>query len=85
MLVHFPPKDTKCDMIAGGVHVGSQALREFIGKRQPDLVLCSHIHECGGKEDTIGKTRVLNIGRLSDGRAYKLDVDDSISVEFYVG
>ncbi|MBQ9538017.1 MAG: metallophosphoesterase family protein, partial [Treponema sp.] len=29
-IMHNPPKDTKCDTISGGVHVGSPLLRKFI-------------------------------------------------------
>ncbi|MFH0863447.1 MAG: metallophosphoesterase [Candidatus Altiarchaeota archaeon] len=85
VVAHFPPKDTKCDVIAGGVHVGSQALRDFIDAKRPELVLCAHIHEAGGLEDNIKKTKILNLGRLSDGRAYVLDAGDEINVEFFVG
>lgn len=85
VLAHFPPKDTECDMIAGGVHVGSQALRDFIEAKRPELVLCSHIHEAGGAKDNIKKTSIVNIGRLSEGRAYILDMGDEITVEFFVG
>ena len=86
LLVHFPPKDTACDVITSGAHVGSASLRKVIEETQPALVLCSHIHESGGREDRIGKTRVMNIGKLSDGRAYMLEIEGSnISVEFYTG
>jgi uncharacterized protein len=85
LLSHAPPKDTKCDVISSGLHVGSTALREFIVSKKPDLVLCSHIHECGGVEDKIGPTRVINIGRASDGWAYALTVEDTIEVEPYLG
>jgi Icc-related predicted phosphoesterase len=82
---HAPPKDTNCDVIAKGLHVGSSAIRKIIEEKQPDLVLCSHIHESGGIEDKIGKSRVINIGRVSDGRAYALTVTDSLEIELYIG
>jgi hypothetical protein len=85
VMTHFPPKDTKCDVIAGGIHVGSTALRAFIEAEKPDLVLCSHIHEAGGLEDKIGRTRILNLGRISQGLAYALTVTDEVNVELYVG
>jgi uncharacterized protein len=85
VMSHTPPKDTKCDIIAGGIHVGSQALRQFIESRKPQLVLCSHIHEAGGAQDNIGPTRVYNLGRLTEGRAYVLTAEDEITVEPYLG
>jgi Icc-related predicted phosphoesterase len=83
VMTHFPPKDTKCDVIPGGAHVGSTALRAFIEGKKPDLVLCSHIHEAAGAQDEIGGTRILNLGRISEGRAYVLEVSDTVNVDFY--
>jgi Icc-related predicted phosphoesterase len=85
VLAHAPPKNTKCDAIKGGIHVGSEGLRRYIEAKKPDLVLCSHIHESGGQEDAIGKTMIFNLGRLSDGRAYVLTVDDAIDIRQYAG
>lgn len=65
LVSHCPPKNTVCDQI-GEMHVGSDAVREFIEKQQPDLCLCGHIHEARGT-DKIGKTLVINPGRLADG------------------
>jgi len=83
VMTHAPPKDTNCDKIQSGLHVGSTGLRGFIEERKPALVLCSHIHESGGHEDHIGPTRILNVGRVSEGRAYMLEVTDAVSLEFY--
>jgi len=86
LMVHSPPKDTACDVIKNGAHVGSSSLRKVIEEDSPDLVLCSHIHESAGKEDKIRKTRVLNVGRISEGWAYMLDIDgEDIDIEFYTG
>ncbi|MCX6695169.1 MAG: metallophosphoesterase [Candidatus Altiarchaeota archaeon] len=86
LMVHAPPKDTKCDQIKNGAHVGSASVRKIIEEYKPELVLCSHIHESGGGEDYLGKTRVLNLGRLSEGRAYMLEVGGGrTSIEFYTG
>jgi len=83
LMAHAPPKDTGCDVIAAGIHVGSSAVRGYIESKKPDLVLCSHIHENGGVEDAIGGTRIVNIGRISEGRAYVLDIGETISLESY--
>jgi uncharacterized protein len=85
LLTHFPPKDTACDLLPNGLHVGSEALRGFIEAKKPALALCAHIHECGGAEDLVGGTKVLNIGRISEGRAYALSVGDAVNIELYTG
>ena len=45
-----------------GSFVGNKSYTSFIKKHQPDVVLCGHIHENAGKEDKIGKSRILNPG-----------------------
>jgi uncharacterized protein len=42
---HTPPAGTPLDQMANGKHVGSHALRAFIGERMPLLTLHGHIHE----------------------------------------
>lgn len=42
---------------------GSKSVRKAIEKFQPDLVLSGHIHEAGGIEEQIGKTRIINVAR----------------------
>ncbi|ODS39611.1 MAG: hypothetical protein A7315_10715 [Candidatus Altiarchaeales archaeon WOR_SM1_79] len=66
VMSHFPPKDTACDEIQGGFHVGSEALRRFIEEYSPKLAVSSHIHENGGREDKVGDTKIANIGRVSE-------------------
>ncbi len=67
VLMHNPPKDTTCDRIHSGVHVGSPLLRDFVERRQPLLVVCGHIHEAVST-DTIGTTTIVNPGSLAEGR-----------------
>ena len=66
-IMHNPPKDTKCDMIANGMHVGSPSLRAFIERAEPLAVITGHIHESSGI-DTLGKTVVINPGSLAEGK-----------------
>lgn len=66
LVSHTPPRDTLCDQVDGNLHVGSQALREFIMDCQPDVCLCGHIHESRA-EDRLGRTVVVNPGSLSLG------------------
>ncbi len=66
LISHNPPKDTLCDVISSGVHVGSTAVREFIEENQPDICICGHIHEARNI-DTIGRTIVINPGDFATG------------------
>ncbi len=65
-IMHNPPKDTNCDMILGGIHVGSPLLRKFIEDYKPLAVVTGHIHESVGI-DKIGNTTVVNPGPLAEG------------------
>jgi len=42
---------------------GSKAITKAIKKFKPDLVLSGHIHEAGGIEEQIGKTKIINVAR----------------------
>lgn len=66
-IMHNPPKDTKCDMIENGMHVGSPLLRAFIERAEPLAVITGHIHESSGI-DTLGRTVVINPGSLAEGK-----------------
>jgi Icc-related predicted phosphoesterase len=78
---HSPPYDTACDRIRSGRHVGSEALRAFVDREQPDLLLCGHIHEARGTDD-IGRTHVVNPGPVAGGHYALVEVvGDSVSVE----
>lgn len=69
---HSPPRDTACDQIRTGDHVGSRAIRRFIEKHQPPLVLCGHIHESprmsSSYRDSIGSSVVVNPGQSFQSR-----------------
>lgn len=78
---HNPPRDTACDKLENGMHVGSTAVREFIEKEQPDICICGHIHESRGI-DKIGRTSILNPGAFTDGGYVKLALrDDALFAE----
>ncbi|NOY68906.1 MAG: hypothetical protein GXP53_05355 [Deltaproteobacteria bacterium] len=66
LISHQPPINTACDMIGGGIHVGSHAVRNFIERQKPLVCLTGHIHESAGK-DRIINTEIINPGRLSAG------------------
>jgi len=71
-VLHSPPRDTHCDLIGARVHVGSRAIRTFIERRQPPLVLSGHIHESprvsGAWRDRVGRTVVVNPGQFGTVR-----------------
>ena len=66
ILSHAPPHRTKADRVRFGMHVGSKALREFIEKNKPPLVIAGHIHEARSV-DNLGETFVINPGPLFRG------------------
>lgn len=71
-VLHSPPRDTRCDMTASRQHVGSRAIRSFIEKQTPPLVLGGHIHESPrvstSYRDAIGPTVVVNPGQFGSSR-----------------
>lgn len=61
LMTHAPPYNTKLDDL-GDAHCGNQSVKRFIKQLKPDVAISGHIHECSGKEDTLGKTRLINPG-----------------------
>jgi Icc-related predicted phosphoesterase len=61
LLTHQPPYGTKLDALHE--HVGNKSFAAFI-RRNPAVVLAlsGHIHETFGKEDKLGKARLVNPG-----------------------
>jgi len=60
MVTHMHPLGSKSEF--SGVR-GSKSIRKAIDKFKPDVLLHGHIHEAGGMEEIIGKTRVINAGK----------------------
>ncbi|MDP2885951.1 MAG: metallophosphoesterase [Ignavibacteria bacterium] len=77
---HAPPRDTSLDKILLGKHVGSTAVREFVEKHQPDVLVCGHIHESRGL-DVLGNTKMVNCGAAGRGFYALLELGDEISIE----
>ena len=73
LIVHGPPYGTKLDFLHEA-HSGSKSSREFIMHFKPKLVVCGHFHENAGKEDIVGKTRIINPG--AKGRIVNLDYQE---------
>jgi uncharacterized protein len=72
---HAPPHGTVCDRLRSGEHVGSTAVRAFVEREQPNLVLSGHIHEARGR-DSIGQTIVANPGPVGAGHYALVEVAD---------
>lgn len=62
MVTHVPPSGTKMEKFSNFVK-GSKGVRKAVEELNPDILLCSHIHEAEGIEEKIGNTRVINVGR----------------------
>jgi Icc-related predicted phosphoesterase len=60
---HFPPFNTAADLVAGGAHAGSRALRDWILAVKPRVVVCGHIHENAGIE-SLGETKIVKLAPL---------------------
>jgi Icc-related predicted phosphoesterase len=61
LVVHSPPIDT-VDYDSNGLIRGSQAIRDTVDSKQPQLVVCGHIHSDWGKQVTLGPTKIINAG-----------------------
>jgi Icc-related predicted phosphoesterase len=63
LVVHFPPHGTALDEVRRGQHAGSAALRRWVERARPRWLFCGHIHECAGRETSLGATRCVNVGK----------------------
>lgn len=82
VLSHSPPHGGKLDRTHFFKHVGSKALRAFIDRTRPELVVCGHIHEARGIEK-LGRTTVVNCGPASAGYYATVEVNDRLNVELH--
>jgi len=66
-VLHDPPHNTNLDLLYNGQHIGSMAVRRFIERYQPPLILSGHIHEApkvsGKITDRIADTVCVNPGQ----------------------
>ncbi|MFW5705292.1 MAG: metallophosphoesterase family protein [Nanoarchaeota archaeon] len=75
MMSHLPPDGT----LIGGMSPffpiisGSVATRVFLEHFEPDVVFVGHIHESGGLEEIVNKSKVVNVGRSF--RVFSFDPD----------
>ena len=70
-VTHAPPYNTTTDYLYWlGEHVGCQTTVDVIKKIKPFITVCGHLHETALLEDTIGSTRVVNVG--SEGFLFEI-------------
>ena len=77
MVPHMPPLNTKVDKVSSGMHVGSQSVREFIEKYEPDICICGHIHEAAD-DDQIDNTSIFNAGMFNKGGYVEVEYRDGM-------
>jgi len=61
LVSHSPPKGC-LDVDGNGASRGSTMVRDLILSKQPELVVCGHIHACGGRTERLHRTTVVNAG-----------------------
>lgn len=61
LISHSPPQGV-VDRTSGGESLGSTAVRDAILRVHPVLVVCGHIHHCGGRQEMLATTPVVNAG-----------------------
>ena len=62
VLVSHSPPQGMLDMSSDGQHLGSTAVRATIKRCKPMLVVCGHIHNCGGQQGNMEDSPVVNAG-----------------------
>jgi uncharacterized protein len=82
VLSHVPPRNCSLDRTFFWKHVGSTALSDFIAARQPELVVCGHIHEARGIE-RIGQTTVVNCGSAARGYYALAETNQGVCVTLH--
>lgn len=60
MVTHMHPKGSGAEFSG---FEGSEAVRKAVKEFKPDVLISAHIHEAGGMEEKIGKTKVINVSR----------------------
>ncbi len=60
MVTHMHHKGSKAEFSG---FPGSKAVKKAVKEFRPDVLISSHIHEAGGIEEKIGKTKVINVSR----------------------
>ena len=51
---------------ADGSHIGNEALRRFVEKAQPKLMVKGHLHSCNREKEMLGETEVYTVSLLNE-------------------
>ena len=78
LVAHQPPIETLVDKAWSDQRLGSRSVRAFIEEAQPVICFSGHIHEAVGM-DTLGRTRLINPGPLSQGGYAYAEVDPKVA------
>lgn len=70
LVCHAPPFGSDLDRVNSSTHAGSRSVKKFLEQHPPEWFFCGHIHECGGTETRLGKTRAVNLGK----KGYLLEI-----------
>jgi uncharacterized protein len=62
MVTHVHPNNSLMERFSSFVP-GSSGVKKAIDSLNPNILLCSHVHEAEGVEEIIGNTRVINVGK----------------------
>ncbi len=60
MVTHAHPKGSIAEFSG---FPGSKAVKKAVEEFKPDILISAHIHEAGGLQEKIGKTKVFHVGR----------------------
>ncbi len=63
MVTHVHPEGSLISKFSENLFPGSTAVAKAIKQFQPDIAICSHIHEAEGLEEQIGKTKLFCVGK----------------------
>lgn len=63
MVTHIHPAGSKMEFMSKIVP-GSAGVRKAMDVLKPDILICGHVHEAAGLEETIGKTKVFNVAKV---------------------
>ncbi len=80
MVPHCPPRNSGVDRTSGFMSVGSTAIRKWMEKVNPVLVVCGHIHEARG-QSKIDSTVVVNCGPAREGNYAVAEIGNEVKVE----
>jgi Icc-related predicted phosphoesterase len=69
LVSHSPPKGV-LDQSSRGQSLGSAAVCDAVLRLEPLLVVCGHIHGCGGQQARLGRSSVVNAG--PDGMEWEI-------------